>query len=470
MIALALLLLAGGPDGEFARGLALAREGRWTEARAALEAGAASAPRDKRFPIELAGVAWRLHDRRAARRWLHRALALDSNDAYANEFLGTLYLLDGNPEAALRYWNRIGRPRIEQVRFEPEPRLDPVLADRALAFAPASVLRLEEYRASERRLRFLGAFVSPRLDIVAREDDAYDAVVRARERRGGWIGLLSGLPLETVYIDARRRSGLALASLARWDPDKRRAFAALSGPIAREPAWKWRVFADARDENWSVPGSGDFKLRKVETGAGLARLTAAGLEWSSGFSISSRTVPVSRDGVQLKAAFGAARELLRIPEYRLAVRARGDFELGRLLEGGARPFAKSQAGIEGTWRRFSARLRGGAIRGDAPFDERFIVGLERDTDLWLRGHAGSKDGRKGSAPAARSFALLNLDWDQPLWNPGMFSLSAGPLLDVARVRGEWPADPGAQTTLRLPGGPGATFSWSRRAFYVVVWP
>ena len=45
-----------------------------------------------------------------------------------------------------------------------------------------------------------------------------------------------------------------------------------------------------------------------------------------------------------------------------------------------------------------ARVRAGKTFGDLPFDELFMLGLERDNDLWLRGHIGTRDGRKGSAP------------------------------------------------------------------------
>ena len=32
----------------------------------------------------------------------------------------------------------------------------------------------------------------------------------------------------------------------------------------------------------------------------------------------------------------------------------------------------------------------------ATFDELFELGMERDNDLWLRGHVGTRDGRKGA--------------------------------------------------------------------------
>ncbi len=52
------------------------------------------------------------------------------------------------------------------------------------------------------------------------------------------------------------------------------------------------------------------------------------------------------------------------------------------------------------------RVRAGKTFGDLPFDELFMLGLERDNDLWLRGHIGTRDGRKGSAPLGKDYFLL----------------------------------------------------------------
>jgi len=36
-------------------------------------------------------------------------LRVDSSSVYGNEFLATLYLMEGNLDAALKYWNRVGK-------------------------------------------------------------------------------------------------------------------------------------------------------------------------------------------------------------------------------------------------------------------------------------------------------------------------------------------------------------------------
>src|SRR5947208_1567083 len=96
------------PDLQFYYGIALAQVGRLDDARNALLAGARAQPRDKRFPLELGGVAFKQKLYPDAVRYLRRAVTLDPGDAYANGFLATVYFLQGKLEAALKYWERVG--------------------------------------------------------------------------------------------------------------------------------------------------------------------------------------------------------------------------------------------------------------------------------------------------------------------------------------------------------------------------
>src|SRR5207245_6852395 len=104
---------------------------------------------DKRFPLELAGIAYKTNKYSEAKTNLRRALRLDEDDAYANDFLATIYLLEDNLEAALKYWNRVGTASAGGIKPDPEPRKDPVLLDRAFAFSPASLLQSGELLTKE---------------------------------------------------------------------------------------------------------------------------------------------------------------------------------------------------------------------------------------------------------------------------------------------------------------------------------
>ena len=190
---------------DFYLGIALAHLGRFPDAQNALGAGHRLAPGDPRFPIELAGIAFKQKNYPETKRRLRQALRLEPNDSYANDFLGTVYFLEDNLEAALKYWNRAGKPQIDDVREDPTPRVSPVLLDHAFAFSPAATLTLPQFLDSNARLRGMGIFQPFHFDLNARSDGNFDVVFRARERNGLGNGkleslflLFQGLPFQEV--------------------------------------------------------------------------------------------------------------------------------------------------------------------------------------------------------------------------------------------------------------------------------
>src|SRR6185369_3753542 len=121
-------------DSDYYYAIALAQLGRLDEARMVFLAGRQRWPDDPRFPIEEGGVAFRRKRYAEAERLLRRGVRLNPHDSYAAEFLATIYYLQGNLEAALKYWNRLGKPRIDRMETPPDFRVDPVLLDRAFTF------------------------------------------------------------------------------------------------------------------------------------------------------------------------------------------------------------------------------------------------------------------------------------------------------------------------------------------------
>jgi hypothetical protein len=475
-----LLSLLTPADLDYARGMALARQRRFSEADAAFLHGQQRAPHDARFPIERAGVAFKRRDFAAARRHIRRALRLDPRDAYSNDFAGTLALLDGNPEAALAYWNRIGKPRLEQVRTEPEPRLDPVLVDRAFAFAPSSTLALEEYRATRARLELLDTFPAWTLALEPRPDaDALDAVLRT----GGtlpWFAALRGLPFSTVYPELVNPGGRALRirSLLRWDTQKRRAWVSVSGPLARQPAWHWRLFFDHRNENWEIPDYGGFNLKRTEAGGEIEAVPTSRVRWSAGAGLAHRRFvnAAFAPGTSLETHSGVTLALLRRPERRFTLESAGETRFGRLFGQGL--YSRSTGSLRARWfphtrgddYETSVSFRAGTTSEPAPFDERFTLGLERDNDLWLRAHIGTAGGRKGSAPIGSRFTLSNWQLDKIVHEGALYTIRVGPFFDTGRVWGPegvrfgydgWMFDVGLRAELRVAGWARVVFTWGK---------
>ncbi len=475
------------PDMHLRRGIAQARLEHWDAARAEFESGLRKAPEDARLATELAGVAFRQGRRRDARRLLGLALRLRPHDEYATGFLATIHLLDGNARAALKVWNRIGAPRVEAIREVTRSGLDPALMDRALAVRPASRLLLGDYDATLRRLDLLEVFRSRALELAPRQDGAFDLELRTVEKKGlgdGWAegiaGLLRGLPYSTVYPEFfnLRHSAVNSVSLWRWDARKRRLATSLSGPVGGDPAKRFRLDLDARDEEWDLSrapmraGTESPRLWVKKIEAGTSFQVAAG-PWllESGGSVAARDfrgalpLPAAivhfRDGVSLKYGFAVHNTALSSPERRFEAPWDAAVHLGKMWgEPGGR-FSSITAGVSPVWYplargddyRMSGRIRAGAIHGAAPLDELFSFGLERDNELGMRGHPGTDAGRKGRGPLGTAFVLASWEIDKRVAGNGLWRLSAGPFVDTGRMwdgRGAfgtsaWLADTGVQS-------------------------
>ncbi|MGH9544653.1 MAG: hypothetical protein ACRD23_05500 [Terriglobales bacterium] len=500
---------------DFYLGTASAQLRRWEGAQRAFAAGARLQPGDKRFPLELAGVAFKQKRYEVAARYLRRALHLDPTDAYGNDFLGTVYFLQGNLEAALKYWNRVGKPQIVEVRSQPTPRVNAALLDRARAFAPASLLRLPDLLTTEVRVRGLDIFPSYQFDLQARDDGKFDVLFRNRERDGWGQGkleklflLFRGLPFQSITPEVYDLGHQAVnfVSLYRWDAEKSRVRAQLSGPFKGNPKFRYGLIADLRSENWNIRNSlqgpapllGSLNLRRESMGADFASMESGRWRWSAGAEISHRdfrsvipgttlTPSLLAKGYQLKQLSQVDAELWRRPERRVTLEGGVSSQAGRIWSQPSHSFEKLQESLRFHWfpqaqgddYEMQHQIRAGKTFGDVPFDELFMLGLERDSDLEMRGHIGTRDGRKGSAPLGRNYFLSNWEADKNVYHNGIFAVKLGPFLDTGKITDasaglgshEWLWDLGAQAKVRV-FGIGVAFSYGKdlrsgnNAFYV----
>jgi len=483
------------PDLDYYRGMALSRKERWQEAREAFEAGQKNAPEDKRFPIELAGVAYRQHAYSLARAHLARGLGLDPGDKYGNDFLGTLFFLEGNLEAALKYWNRAGKPVLEAIQPRPSPLVNPVLLDRAFAFAPASTLGLSDLQATKARLDLLEIFSRYRFELSSRTDQKFDLVFHSIERNGwgntpleGIVSLMRGAPYQTIYPEFfnLRKSAWNWLSLLRVDSQKRRISSSLSGPLFNDPGWRFRFYFDGRRENWDVRRSaqasalraGDIMSETLAIGAEIQSSPSGRWGWKGGLAVDHRNfrqvameqfqgLPLFAEGFSLKHYLRLDRELLIIPEKRITVKSFANWELAKLFRTSFNPFAKGQVGMEFRWFPLSkgddylmtARIGGGKTFGQPPFDELFNLGQDRDSELHLRGHKGTRNRKKGNSPLGRDYLLWNWELDKMIFERSFFDFRVGPFLDSGKTRDtsqlfgstKWFWDVGIQTKMRIRG-------------------
>jgi tetratricopeptide (TPR) repeat protein len=515
--------LSQGPESQsaeldFLRGLALARQQQWNESRRAFVAGHLKNPSDPRFLVELAGVDYKQKDFSAAAQNLRAALRLDSQDTYTLDFLATIYFLQGNLEAALKYWNAINKPRLRSVAMQPAPRLEATLLSHAIAFNAPQVLSGDAFLATRARLQNLGTFSRERVELTPVGEN-FDATLHVAERNGwgdskleGAIALLSGVPYATVYPEVYNLGHRAMnfTSLLRWDSEKRRAFAAFSTPLFDNPARRVHIYFDARNENWNLsntffgagPALGDLNLRRIAGGVELSSVANGRWSWSTGMEVASRsfrnlpgiTTTAEKafftDGDSLAYWLRADRSLLRVPERRFTLDASAEGRIGRAFADNLGAFGTARGSLDAHWLprasgddyEMRTRIRAGATLGSVPFDELFQLGVERDNDLWLRGHAGTTGGRKGAAPLGRRSFLANWETDKNVYSNGLFTVKLGPFLDTGSIADSsglfgaqrWQWDTGAQCKVRVLGSItvvliyGRDLRGSRNVFYGTV--
>jgi len=503
--------LANGPsnqssDLDFVEGVALARLERWNDAGTAFEAGRRKSPHDSRFLTELAGVAYKLKNFSTAKRDLRAALRVAPNDEYSRDFLATIYFLEGNIEAALKYWNSVGKPRLQHVAADPTPKLQPRLFSSAVTFNAPQILTPDALAATQARFDNLGVFPGYRIELAPAPSGDYDATLHLMERNGwgdskpeGIASFLSGLPYDTVYPEFYnlRHDAVNFTSLSRWDSQKRRYSGALSSPLFDDPALRIRFYFDARNENWNLSetfvGAGapltDLNVRKFAGGAAVRRIVNGNWSWGGGVEFAHRdfrnleghTAPAEAsfftNSKSLAAWFGADRTLFRIPERRFHLDSSVQVRAGRSFSDLLGPFVTARGALRADWfprakgddYEMQAQLRAGVTAGKVPLDDLFELGLERDNDLWMRGQAGTIDGRKGAAPLGRRYVLANWEFDKVVYRGGFLDLRVGPFFDNGAIADSsalfgsrrWLWNTGAQCKIRVLGGVTVVLTYGR---------
>lgn len=508
-------------DTTLARAVAAARTGDISNSRALLERGARQFPADPRFSVELAGIAFLQQRYPEAKRLLRHARHLGSTDPYVAEFLGTLYLLDGNVEAALAVQSASGGPVLvnDQIATGLENVTDAGLASGAASFRPNATLTQRDFLLTERTVSLLGVCGSHTVDLSAERDARYRARIRCVERPAfgenrvaTLLTLGRGLAYQGVHLrfPNLRRSAWNWDSLFRWDARKRRIWTKTSLPLAGRSRWRFEMDADARDEQWQVLTADTqtvaqtFRHRRAEAGVAVAAVLGPRATWSNRLSLANRWFSNAhaaestglpdarlREGSSVRYAHRLDADIFRNPMRRIFVKSVAEASAERYFaaretvirtEGTVRAewFPKAS----GTDYRTTLQVTAGALRGTPALTEHFTAGLERDSldapgSALLRAHTGTRDGRKGSLLFGNRMAGANLEMRKELLRLGVLTVAVAPFLDAAWVRDpmelygarQMRFDAGLQGIAVLAGGTElrVSYAWDlrngRRAFY-----
>jgi hypothetical protein len=286
--------------------------------------------------------------------------------------------------------------------------------------------------------------------------------------------------------------------------------AAISGPLGGNPKWRYHAGVDLRNENWTVQTSftgpsvflGATNLRRESASAEISRFVGARWSWSTGLEISHRdfrnvipgtalTPELLAHGYQIKQKTQFTYELWRSPERRLTISSGASSQAGRIWSQPGQSFEKLQGTLRVHWypraRNDNYEMqwqgRAGKTFGQIPFDELFMLGVERDNDLPLRAHLGTRHGEKGSAPLGHNYFLSNWESSRKAYSNGFLTVKLGPFLDTGKILDatsnlgpqKWFFDTGAQARLRVLGVDvvllyGKDLRTGNNAFYTnVVW-
>lgn len=487
-------------DQDYLLGLSLSRLEQLVEAERVFQSGMERAPNDPRFPLAIAGIEFKRGQLSEAERLLHAARKLGADADYVNEFLGTIYYLRDNLHAALKYWNRVGRPEISSLRFVPAPSIDTVLFDRFFTFARNEVLTLEQLSATQKRIEASRVFSRSRFQLDPLDETRFELTFLSTPRTGinhgrkaALFSIAKELPFQTVRFDIFNpwKRASTWENSYRFQSTRQRLLSRFAKRLESAPQWGYWFSLDLRSEVWELNPSfsrndfGPFDFEKVGGSTGFEYLGSDDwrvvsdfhLEWREFKGFSGPTGGRFTDGALLRLAADIRHSFWRRPEE--------DLELGTYLRGGLGSVRADDYGvfpwIEGglffssyldrsnhDW-RVVANLRAGRIGEGAPFDQLFVLGIDQDTDLWLRGHSVIANGRKGNSPLGNQFFLLSTGIVRPLWESGLLALEIGPFVDSGWIEdtagqfapGEWLVDLGVQLNVRLLGDLVVQLSYGR---------
>jgi len=506
------------PDLELYRGLSQAQLHQYAEAEQTLRSASESYPRDARFPTELGGIAYREKQYPAATAYLRRALRIDPEDTYVNQFLGSTYFLVGNVEAALKFWNRVGQPVLHDFSFDPAPSMPPRLLDQVFPFAPGSVWKLTQYRTTNAELQALDLFPGVSYDLRAQQSGDFHLVLHPaaysslRQPGTALVSTLRGLPYQAIDPEFHnvKSTGWNWPSFVRWDDQKRMLASDWSGPIAGNPHQVLRLHFDGRNENWIIsstllPGRtiapAGFNMERIAASVALESLFGARWRWTLGPEYSWRRFRSQTNLPGQTAAFFAGTsgfalrsevnsELLRIPEHRFTLEGTARTEMGSFFTNPLGRYGRVEGALALDWLpqetgedyAMQSKLRTGGNIGQVPFDDLFLLGFDRDNALWMRGHNGLRDGRKGNAPLGREFVLSNSEINKIVYRNGFLKLRAGPFVDTGNIYDpssffgsrKWLTDTGVQFRIRALGsaefvlGYGRDLRAGRNTFFTTV--
>jgi len=419
-------------------GGAYGRMREWQKAEETLRTGAQRFPDDIRFHNELANLFLAANEPDKARAALNESLAADPFNSFASDTLAALDMSEGNVRSALRAWNRVGRPVVQDVLYNSFAAPAHWTIPAARAFHPDAVLTYGQWRTTETRLLETRLFSTAGIDLEpSTVADRYNVNIRTTPKTNSFANrlfdLLKGAPIQTSYLNQWNAagSGINLNSMYRWQADRRRAELAVRAPTPLLPGL---LFVDGiglwRSENWDLSpilqSDGSMnRFRFKSTGAQimLKHIPHYRFEIGAGFDYENRSAAGAAPNLPLdnanvgKILFEASL-LMTDNRYRSRLHAEGfagrAFVFGNVDYRAGTVEMNNRLTLSQDYESYlSWTVKAGTSRGPLPVEDYFVVGVDTyPPHNLLRAHRAFRDGSYGNAPLGTDFALVNLDLER----------------------------------------------------------
>jgi hypothetical protein len=406
----------------------------------------------------------------AARRWeeaagfARQAIDRDRGDEYARLVLGaSLFMLDDQP-GALRAWNEIGQPLLNQVHVEGIRRLRYQTVTDTLGLRPNSLLTADAFLRARHRLDELPDRATARLALKP-EDDGFASVDVVIAEQPGLprgraeliaTGVRVGIDREVaVRVPGASGDGEMWSASWRWWSNRPKVAVGFAAPRVAGLPGVWRVDGSWETESYTTGGPelrsetrpGGLTVSDWLTGA--ARYSSGGVDAWGGFARGVNGAPLERRWSTIG--------WLCQDRHRLVSGHGGEGVSPNAL--GARVAARSRPVLRG-W-RYLAAAGLDRVSDNAPLTLWPGAGEGWARTPMLRAHPLLDDGAidvSGRSAFGRTIGYANLEAQRWFERPALVRLGVAGFVDVAQARrqldgGSEPAqsDAGAGLRLRLPG-------------------
>jgi tetratricopeptide (TPR) repeat protein len=467
-------------EGLVALGVEQARLGRPDQARLAFERAIYLQPGRPEALVERGGLRFLAKEYDAAITDFERAIDLRP-DPYTREMLATSLYLTGRIHAAVREWNRIGQPIVQNIRVEGTKRLKKGWVRREVTPSEGGLLRPRHLEGTRLRLDETGVFRGVSLRPVPLGDGKADFEVTVAERHGLWDLWPEFVARSVVYAASKKvrlryynpfGAGVTLGGEYKWESTQPRLEGRLFWP--RPVGLPFNFYLEGGTARPTYELDGPMTLRTRGLAAGIRRVFGARTVAQVGLRARHRTFSRFRfdspDGDLHGFDAGIERRWLDRRRHRLhsalyffqsAEELGSDFIYPRGLA--VLRYYGIVAGVDESEMPgvvFATQLQWGVGGTGMPLDDMFAPGAASEMDFPLRGHRQKRSGVLGYAPIGRNVLVGNVEWRQRVLN--MKRLQGGVVLfyDGARVgdtaqgpREEVLHDAGIGLRLQIRGAP-----------------